>query len=293
MSETTPPPDAPPARSGPRWPVIFGCGCGCLALLGIGAAVAFFMFFRTMVSKTPLTPTQLVYTGDWRGSDGSTLTIRADGGGDYKGGGTTVTNGSVTINEGQNTLTVGMGPIKKSWRIAQPPSDTPEGAQMTLDSTVFTKGGSPSSTPSTPTTPPSTDDTNSTTIPTVPSESESAVLADMSVTSLRDARLARDFTAFHSQISQLWQQQATPEQLLTTLGGGTLDLSLITGVSPTVQTAEVTPEGRLVIIGYYDTTPQRMAFKVQYIKESEEWKLVGINVQPQDASTPPSTSIGE
>ena len=67
---------------------------GILLIVGLGCG-----------SSTPAPP---AYVGFWQGEDGSTITIRADGGADYKSGGTSVTGGGVTVDEGAKTLKISM-----------------------------------------------------------------------------------------------------------------------------------------------------------------------------------------
>ena len=86
------------------------------------------------------------YFGAWTGSDdGSTITIRGDGTGDYKSGGTTVDGGTVEINDVDKMLSIkffGIGPSKKI-------DKAPSGNQMTLDGVVYRKGGGTDSKPDT------------------------------------------------------------------------------------------------------------------------------------------------
>ena len=67
-------------------------------------------------------PVPEAYFGSWTGQDGSTLTIRGDGKGDYKSGGTTVNGGTVGIDDAKKELSItfiGIGPTMK---IDSPPS---------------------------------------------------------------------------------------------------------------------------------------------------------------------------
>jgi hypothetical protein len=85
-------------------------------------------------SKTPPPPQ---YVGVWSGEDGTLITIRGDGSGDYKSGGSSVSGGSVTIDEAAKTLKVTLATMGPSYTIDKPPS----GNQMTLSGVVFRKGG--------------------------------------------------------------------------------------------------------------------------------------------------------
>ena len=88
---------------------IFGLAIGCVVILAlvVGGAVIFLMV-RKAVEHTPLAPSQMVYTGDWLGQDGSTLSIRADGSGSFKSGGTSVENGQGSRLSGKVTGPVGL-----------------------------------------------------------------------------------------------------------------------------------------------------------------------------------------
>ena len=57
----------------------------------------------------------------------------------------------------------------------------------------------------------------------------------------------------------------------------------------------INEEGKLVVDGYYATTPWRVSFHLTFIMEGRSWKLVGINVSAKpppapDLSAPPETS---
>ncbi len=85
-------------------------------------------------SKTP-PPSQ--YVGIWTGEDGTLVTIRGDGSGDYKSGGSSVSGGSVTIDENAKTLKITLATLGPTYKIDQPPS----GNQMTLSGVLFKKPG--------------------------------------------------------------------------------------------------------------------------------------------------------
>jgi hypothetical protein len=96
-----------------------------VALLAVGLGCA---------SSTP-PPTH--YVGAWTGADGTLLTIRDDGSGDYKSGSSNVTNGSVTVDEGAKTLKLTLAGMGPKYKIDTPPT----GNEMTLDGVVYRKPG--------------------------------------------------------------------------------------------------------------------------------------------------------
>jgi hypothetical protein len=42
--------------------------------------------------------------------------------------------------------------------------------------------------------------------------------------------------------------------------------------------AKIDSDGVLIVQGYYPTTPHRIIFKLKYLEEESEWKLVGVDV---------------
>lgn len=79
------------------------------------------------------TPPPSAYVGPWQGADGSTITIRGDGSGDYKSGGTSVSGGSVTIDENAKTMKIAFAGMGPSFTIDKAPS----AGQMTLSGVVY------------------------------------------------------------------------------------------------------------------------------------------------------------
>lgn len=82
-------------------------------------------------------PIPPAYLGDWEGQDGATLSIRADGKGDYRAGSTKVEGGTAEVDEAAKTVSVTFFGIGKTLKIDQPPA----GNQMKLDGVVFRRKG--------------------------------------------------------------------------------------------------------------------------------------------------------
>lgn len=84
------------------------------------------------------------YVGTWIAADDSTLTIRADGGCDYKSGNgnTTVTGGNFELAEDGKSFKTGFVGIGPSFKIDKAPSN----GEMTLDGIIFKRSGGGSTT---------------------------------------------------------------------------------------------------------------------------------------------------
>ncbi len=88
-------------------------------------------------SKTPLTKDQEAFAGKWVAKDGTYVQIYLDGGGDLKMSSTSVEGGSATIASG--TLTIGLGPIKKSMKITSEPKQVDGKWVMELDGIQYVR----------------------------------------------------------------------------------------------------------------------------------------------------------
>ena len=80
-------------------------------------------------------PVPEVYQGNWKGRDGSTIYMYADGKAGFKFDGKEVTGGGAEIDESAKTLTISLFGVSNRWRIDQPPS----GDEMVLSGTRYTK----------------------------------------------------------------------------------------------------------------------------------------------------------
>ena len=116
----------------------------------------------------------------------------------------------------------------------------------------------------------------------VPPQKELASLTSDSILSFNQAIQAKDFTAFHKQISALWQAQVTPSKLkeiFQSFIDQQIDLSIVKGVEPVFsEPAKINEDGVLVLKGTFPTTPTKVDFQLKYLNEKSAWKLVGINV---------------
>ncbi|MCM1982957.1 hypothetical protein [Lyngbya confervoides] len=106
-----------------------------LRLLILGLALSGILW--GCVSKTPLSEAQQPYAGRWEAPDGTYIHIYLDGGGDFKASNSSVEGGAVTFKG--ETFTIGLGPIKKSFQVTQPPQQ--QGAEwvMALDGVTYRK----------------------------------------------------------------------------------------------------------------------------------------------------------
>ena len=76
------------------------------------------------------------FVGAWKANDGSFITIRSDGGADYKIGGTSVTGGKALVSEKEKTLRVALLGMGSPMKINKAPAN----GEMTIDGIVYKSG---------------------------------------------------------------------------------------------------------------------------------------------------------
>ncbi len=219
------------------------------------------------------TPAPPAYVGFWQGDDGSTITIRADGGADYKSGGTSVTGGGVTVDEGAKTLKISMAGLGPSFTIDK----APEGGKMTLSGVVYRKAGGGGS-----------DSSTSDAKPTIPSDEKLQTLVKSTMMDFGDAVQSGDFEDFHNKIAKVWRDTSTPEKMKEAFAVfvdnkeqfnfkraiATLDAKF----SPAPSIEKVSGLDAMILKGTYATKPGTI-FELKYTMEDGVWKLIGINVK--------------
>ena len=259
---------------------------GILIFVGLGC----FGGGRSSSSK-PVPPE---YFGSWTGSDGSTITIRGDGKGDYKSGGTSVDGGTVEIDDAKKELSITFFGIGPTLKIDTPPS----GDEMKLGGVVYKRAGGSTTTtsdtkkPIADASPATKDSPKKNTFEKadarkgeMPSDEE---LQEMVKTSLLDFNAAvkkGDFADFHDTISRTWKKQTTPETFNTAFSQfieKKLDISEISSksadFSPTPDIEKTQGINVLHVVGEYDTSPNATKFDMKYIPDGNDWKLLAIRV---------------
>jgi len=117
----------------------------------------------------------------------------------------------------------------------------------------------------------------------VPDGQKLTELVNSSVSSFGRGVKKKDFSTFYEETATIWQKQTSPEELREAFKdffNKHLDLaSAIKELQPVFnKTAKIDSNGVLLVQGYYPTTPNRILFKLKYVDEDGDWKLVGIDV---------------
>ncbi len=94
---------------------------------------------------------------------------------------------------------------------------------------------------------------------------------------------AGDFSAFYAGISRIWRDQITEEELTEIFGAfieNEIDLTPVGKLQPSFATKPYLDENDVLRLeGAYPTQPSVVRFKLSFVLEEGDWKLIGVNVQ--------------
>jgi hypothetical protein len=116
----------------------------------------------------------------------------------------------------------------------------------------------------------------------IPAEDELVALTNRSMMLLAQAISRDDFSEFYSSIATVWQQQITKDKLreqLVNFIEKKIPLTIIERVSPVFSEKPFfDKDGVLIVNGQYPTKPYRVEFRLEFVNEESQWKLLGFNV---------------
>lgn len=121
---------------------------------------------------------------------------------------------------------------------------------------------------------------------TVPSAQLQEVLIKTSLLTFNDANLTGNYAVLHAKLAKPFRDQFNPaklKQAFKTFADKQIDLGVIV-VKPPVATAAATIDSRgaLLLRGYFDTTPSRAIYELDFVPSEGEWKpiMIHVNVKP-------------
>lgn len=121
----------------------------------------------------------------------------------------------------------------------------------------------------------------------VPPDDELKKLANRDLAAFHRAVKADDFREFHATLSKPFREQKTAEELRQSFRvfvEKMIDLSAVETVDPKLtRPATIDADGVLQVEGEYPTRPAKVLFALKYVRDSGEWKLLGINVKTEAA----------
>jgi hypothetical protein len=244
-------------------------------------------------SKNPdAKPIPAAYFGDWKGLDGSAISIRSDGTGDYKSGSTNVTGGAAEINDADKTLSITFFGIGKTLKINQEPKN----GQMKLEDVIYRKDTA--SYPDEDNKSESTDskpsgNSKNSPFPVDSSDSdEAAVYKSMVKSTLQEFTSAvdsEDFSDFRSACANDFKRTYTTDEVNKGFQSFTDNKSRIVPILQEIDELDLKfDEAPAVLkkqgnsfVNLKGTFPSSTTtyFDLEYVKEGGNWKLLKIEVR--------------
>lgn len=117
----------------------------------------------------------------------------------------------------------------------------------------------------------------------VPSPLLQEILIKTSLLTLNDANITGNYAVLHAKLAKPFRDQFSPErlkQVFKTFADQKADWGVISA-KPPVPTAEATIDKRGVLLlrGYFDTSPSRVTYDLDFLPSEGEWKPVKLHVK--------------
>lgn len=102
-----------------------------------------------------------------------------------------------------------------------------------------------------------------------------------------DANVTGNYTVFHAKLSKPFREQFSPDRLkqaFKSFSDQSIDFEIIAALKPTLTgDPAVDDRGALLLRGYFETSPNRVTFLLDFIQSDGDWKLININVKVRPA----------
>lgn len=115
----------------------------------------------------------------------------------------------------------------------------------------------------------------------VPDEAEVQALAKQSMHDFAISLNDKSMQHFAGTTAQLWQEQMTVEQLdeaFKSVIDANVDLTVLDPMTPVITTRTRDEDGALLVEGRFDSSPSKTHFKLRYMLEDSDWKLIEFNI---------------
>ena len=120
------------------------------------------------------------------------------------------------------------------------------------------------------------------------------VMVKTSLLTLNDANLTGNYAVMYAKMAKPFRDKFTADtlkQAFKAFAGKHIDIIAAKPIVPTSE-AKFAPNGWLMLRGYFDTTPSRLNYELDFAVSEGEWKLTTINVKIKDQSTSGASGIG-
>jgi hypothetical protein len=126
----------------------------------------------------------------------------------------------------------------------------------------------------------------------VPSTFIQEVMIKTYLLTLNDANITGDYDVLHARLAKPFREQfdaARLKKIFKSFHDKKIDFGLIAAKTP-VASAEtkIDNRGALIMRGYFDTTPSRLLYELDFIPSEGEWKPIKINVHVKPVTDKPA-----
>jgi hypothetical protein len=116
----------------------------------------------------------------------------------------------------------------------------------------------------------------------VPSAAVQEVLIKTYLLTLNDANITGNYTVLHARLAKPFRDQFTAERLkgiFKSFSDKRIDYGVIAAKPPIASSeSKIDNRGALILRGYFDTTPSRVIYELDFIPSEGEWKPIKLNV---------------
>jgi hypothetical protein len=115
-----------------------------------------------------------------------------------------------------------------------------------------------------------------------PSATVQEILIKTSLLTFNDANITGNYAVFYARLAKPFRDQFSLEKVTEAFKGfhdRHIYLDLIAAKTPVPsEPAKVDKDGRLVLKGYFDSSPSKVYYDLAYILAGDEWQLINIGV---------------
>ena len=116
----------------------------------------------------------------------------------------------------------------------------------------------------------------------VPDKAGQEVIIKETLMTFNDANVTGNYTVLNAKLSKPFREQFPPERLkevFKEFAAKHIDIAVVAAKTPVPsQEPTVTDNGILKLYGYFDTSPSRVNYQLEFIMSDGEWKAIKINV---------------
>ncbi len=121
----------------------------------------------------------------------------------------------------------------------------------------------------------------------IPTAKVEEVMVKTSLLTLNDANLTGNYDVLYAKMAKRFRERFTAETLkeaFKSFAGHHIDAIAGMAIVP-ASNPEIDDYGALHLRGYFDTTPSRLSYELDYTVSEGEWKLIAIDVKVRSVST--------